>query len=92
MSEQHETTETSEPLAWEQLVDLEPRLDRLMASVLAARPIRKRGFNFEGTWGRFKDPISDLVGYFRQDNCDPRLKTTQAYDIVYRKLWAVLHD
>ena len=87
-----EQTETPEQLTWEALVELEPRLEGLLGRVLAARPIRRRGANYEGIWGRFKDPLSDLVGYFLPSSRDPRLRSTEAYDVAYKKLYDALHD
>ena len=87
-----EQTETPVPLTWEVLVELEPRLESLLNRVLAARPTRRRGANYEGIWGQFKDPLSDLVGYFLPSNRDPRLRSTEAYDVAYKKLHNALHD
>jgi hypothetical protein len=90
MSEIIEVTEP-EKLTWDELVEIEPRLDSLLAQVEDSRPSRKKGFNYEIAWGRFKDPISDLVGWHRRDG-DPRLQTREAYEVVYWHLWHVLHD
>lgn len=79
-------------ITWEELVELEPRLDGLLSEVQDARPLNKRRFNYEIAWGRFKNPITDLVGYFRHDDCDPRLKTVGAYEVAYYTLWHALHD
>jgi hypothetical protein len=81
-------------LTWEQLVELEPRLDDLLfqAELTRPEPDEAEDFNYEGAWGRFKQPIANLVGYFRRDNCDPQLKTNAAYDVAYWKLWHALHD
>ena len=83
--------EVTEKLTWDELVEIEPRLDSLLARVENSQPIHKRGFNYEIAWGRFKDPISDLVGWHRRDG-DPRLHTDEAYESGLLKLWHVLHD
>ncbi len=81
-------------LTWDELVALEPRLEALLSDAKATRPQgkRRRGFNWEVEWCYFKQPIASTVGLFRRDDCDPRLKTVAAYDVVYWKLWHTLHD
>ena len=54
-------------------------------------PDEAEDFNYEVCWVRFKQPIANLVGYLRRDNCDPRLKTNAAYDVASWKLWHALH-
>lgn len=79
-------------LNWENLADLEPRLNGLLVDAVTSRPRRKRGFNYELAWARFKQPIANLVGFHRRDECDPLLKTVAAYDVVYWKIYHALHD
>jgi hypothetical protein len=88
------TIEKMHRLTWEELVELEPQLDGLLFQVELSRPTpdEAEDFNYEVCWGRFKQPIANLVGYLRRDNCDPRLKTNAAYDVAYWKLWHALHD
>ena len=81
-----------EAVTWEELVELEPRLEGLRLDAQASRPENKRGFNYELAWARFKNPIANLVGWHRRDDCNPSLKTTDAYDVVYSKLFNTLHD
>ena len=68
------------------------KIDRCQKAMEANRPQKKRGFNYELAWARFKDPIANLVGWNRRDDCNPLLKTTDAYDVVYSKLFNTLHD
>jgi hypothetical protein len=87
--EQHENPRR---LTWSELVELEPRLENLLCQVEASRPIEgESDFDYEGCWGHFKDPNTDLVGWHRRHG-DERLRTTPAYEIVYRTLWQALHD
>lgn len=79
-------------LTWEKLVELEPRLEGLLLDAQASRPLSKRRFNYELAWCEFKQPIANLVGWHRWDDCDPVLRTTAAYDVVYWKLFHTLHD
>ena len=83
----------NEKLSWETLVELEPRLDSLLVDAKFSRPRQnqKRGFNYECAWAEFKDPIAELVGFFRRDECDPILKTRAAYELVYWTLYDTLH-
>jgi hypothetical protein len=85
------TIETTPTVSWELLVDLEPRLELLLDDVKDARPEHRRGFNYQRCWGRFKNRISDLVGWHRSTG-DPRLRTTQAYETAYRVLCDALYD
>jgi len=79
-------------ITWEELVELEPGLERLASEIERVRPQEgDEGFNYEGVWGRFKQPISDQVGHYRKGG-DPKLKTHGAYEVAYRKLWHVLHS
>ena len=81
-------------ITWNELVELEPRLDGLLCDAQCSRPLPEEedDFNYEIAWGQFKQPIADLVGYFRHDNCDPRLTTVGAYEVAYYTLWHTLHD
>ncbi len=90
----NEVKQHEEPrsLTWEELIDLERRLENLLCQIEASRPIEgESDFDYEGCWGQFKDPITDLVGWHRRHG-DERLRTTHAYEIVYRTLWQALHD
>ena len=79
-------------LTWDEMVEIEPRLDDLLERVECSRPSEDRSnFNYEICWGRFKEPLAELVGWHRRRG-DERLRTTQAYDTAYRTLWKALHD
>jgi hypothetical protein len=79
-------------LTWSELVALEPRLENLLCQVEESRPSEAESdFNYEGCWGRFKEPICKLVGWSSRHG-DERLHTTHAYDTAYRTLWRALHD
>lgn len=80
-------------LTWEELVELEPQLDGLLFQVELSRPTpdEAEDFNYEVCWGRFKQPLADLVGWHRRHG-DPALRTQAAYDVAYWKLWHALHN
>ena len=82
-------------ITWQELVQLEPRLLVLLsrAEGCSIVPKKQRGkCNYEVIWGGFKEPIASLVGLFRRDNCDPRLKTIGAYDVAYWTIYHAMHD
>lgn len=85
------TLEELHSLTWNELVELEPRLDDLLAKVRAAKPADPYNeyYNWEGDWGEFKPLITKLVGWFRRDDPDSILRSTEAYQIVYHTL---LHE
>jgi len=76
---------------WDELVELEPRLEALLTEVRAAKPPNPYDeyYNWEGDWAQFKSPINKLVGWHRTGCCHIMLKTGAAYRVVYFKL---LHE
>lgn len=93
MSDINATT-INQGITWERLIELEPPLGKLLYLVKAARPhkLRRSQIPLESLWGQFKDQIASLVGFHRRGNCDAILKTSEAYEVVYHKLWHALHD
>lgn len=89
-----EDLEESKGITWLELVELEPRLEGLMDWAKASRPQPREAdrFNYEVCWSYFKQPISELVGHFRNGGGDPRLRTGGAYLVGYFTLWQALHD
>lgn len=87
------TIEKMHRLTWEELVELEPQLDGLLFQVELSRPMpdEAEDFNYEVCWGRFKQPLAELVGWHRRHG-EPDLRTQAAYDVAYWKLWHALHD
>lgn len=73
---------------WEELVALEPRLAELYTEARAVR--RTRRFCANAVWVRqFKPRLLRLAGWYAEK---PELRTTGAYDVAYRTLYAALPD
>ena len=84
--------ETVYGMTWDDLMELEPRLEDLSCQVEACRPSENESdFDYENCWAKFKDPIANLVGWHRKTG-DENLRTYQAYEIAYYTLWHALHD
>jgi hypothetical protein len=79
-------------LAFDDLADLEPRLEELEAEILALRRFRRRGpFCANEVWyRRFKPRLRLLVGWEARGH--PVLTTAQAYDVAYEHLYELLPD
>ena len=85
-------TKEAHRLTWDELVEIEPRLEDLLWQVKASRPVDDDSdFDYEGCWMHFKEPIANMVGWHRRHG-DERLRTTDAYQTAYRTLWNALHD
>ena len=87
---------TEEKITWSLLCDLEPRLIHLLAKVREIEDDkRKPSFCANSIWyGEYgqegiKPRLVQLVGWQAMGS-DPRLKTTQAYDLAYEKLYNLL--
>jgi len=87
---------TEEKITWSLLCDLEPRLIHLLAKVRGIEDDkRKPSFCANSIWyGEYgqegiKPRLVQLVGWQAMGS-DPRLKTTQAYDLAYKKLYNLL--
>jgi hypothetical protein len=84
-------------LTWNTLVELEPRLPQLYHRAKAIKDHRRtKSFCANQVWygtaysGSLKDRLCVLVGWERLGSGDPRLKTSEAYDLAYDKLYDVL--
>ena len=91
------TATTTRP-TWAELVKLEPRLGRLLDRVKAIKDDKRKpsfcanavwygGYREEGFKGRFKR----LIGW-TSSQTDPRLRSMDAYQVAYAKLYAALPD
>ena len=87
---------TEEKITWSLLCDLEPRLIHLLAKVRGIEDDkRKPSFCANAIWygwnGResLRGRVDQLVGWHAIGS-DPRLKTPQAYDLAYEKLYNLL--
>lgn len=73
-----------------ELATIEPRLAELLKEARAVKDPGGRSFCANHVWykrGGFKDRLIKLVGWYAND---PRLKTSEAYDVAYRKIYDVL--
>jgi hypothetical protein len=87
----------AESLTWEQLTELEPRLLTLYERARAIKDNRRKpsfcANRTWGEWGGLREQLSDLVGWaVKRWGGDPRLATSRAYDIAYRKVYDALPD
>ena len=74
-------------LTWSALCYHEPKLANIEAAIArSAPPTDYAGFWAE--WENWKLQFCELVGW---GACNPRLKTSEAYDVTYHHLF-VLHD
>lgn len=75
-------------LTWRQIEAIEPRLARLYVEAKAVRA--SKNFCANEIWYRSMRPrLVRLVGW---DAGDKRLKTQEAYDLAYRKIYEALPD
>jgi hypothetical protein len=88
-----QTKTSEEPLAWEEMVVVEPRLARLLSDIQAIKdPGGPKGFCANYHWvTNLKPTFVRLVG-FQARGEDARLRTMEAYDLAYQTLYAALPD
>ena len=79
----------TEPLTWERIAQSEPRVLGLLKEIKAERP---RDGNYFWIWGRYKQRLSEFVGWDREATTHPKLRSSAAYNIVYDKLLSSLRD
>jgi hypothetical protein len=79
----------TEPLTWENIAELEPQVLGLLDEIKAERP---REGNCLWIWGKYKQRLSELVGWGREAATHPALRSSAAYNIVYDKLLNSLSD
>ena len=77
------------PLTWERIAELEPGVAVLLSEIQAECPTY---WNHLRIWGAYKERLSDLVGWFREEPSHPELRSSEAYNIVYHKLLDCLKD
>jgi len=79
----------TEPLTWESIAELEPKVLVLLKEIKTERP---HGYNYLRTWYGYKERLSKLVGWNREVAAYPELRSSAAYNIVYGKLLNSLKD
>ena len=77
------------PLTWEKVAELEPKISGLLEEIKAERP---REGNYLWIWGKYKQRLSELVGWGREVATHPELRSSAAYNIVYDELLHNLRD
>jgi hypothetical protein len=77
------------PLTWERIAQLEPKVLALLEEIKAERPCEG---NYLWIWGRYKQRLSELVGWDREAATHPELRSSAAYNVVYHKLLNSLRD
>jgi hypothetical protein len=80
------------PTTWQAIRRLEPALAKLEADIRLHATAHKNGKPYcanDHWYGRFKERLCHLVGFQARN---PALRTMEAYDLVYRKLYRLLPD
>ena len=79
----------TELLTWEKVTELEHKVLGLLEEIKAERP---REGNYLWIWGKYKQRLSELVGWGREVATHPELRSSAAYNIVYDKMLHNLRD
>jgi hypothetical protein len=75
---------------WEDMVIVQPKLERLFVEISTTRYLGGPSFCAEQLWAkRFKPRLAWLVGCYAHSD-DPRMHTMAAYDRAFEKLYAAL--
>jgi hypothetical protein len=74
-------------LTWDRIAELEPRVLALLDEIKAERPLEH---TFQCVWNEYHRRLSALVGWGVEGGEHPELGTSEAYNIVFHKLHAVL--
>jgi hypothetical protein len=89
---------TAAKITWEELVQIEPRLQQLYQKVRRIKDRGGRYFCANECWygdddhDGLKEEMQYLVGYLTPASCDPRIRTMKAYSLAYSKLYNALPD
>jgi hypothetical protein len=82
--------------AWRELTKIEPGLQRLLDHIRTIKDDKSRpAFCANGVWYGYyghpslKEHMSHLVGWHA---ANPKLRTMEAYDVAYTKLYSALPD
>ncbi len=84
----------TEQLTWEQLTLAEPRLRTLLALAKSVKDDQKKPrFCANVVWYRpagLKDQLCNLVGWGAPASAPDFMRSAEAYDLAYEKVYAVL--
>ena len=79
-------------ITWNELVKIEPELNTLLKNVQKVKDPGGESFCANDIWfDNFKERVTHLVGWYARRD-DSRLTTSNAYDVVYQKLYNLLPD
>jgi hypothetical protein len=73
----------TEPFTWERIAEWEPRVLTLLNEIRTERP---HEHNYFLVWRKYKERLSELVGWGRTASVYAELRSSVAYNIVYYKL------
>ena len=73
-------------ITWHDLVDLEPKLARLLWESRQASVICRRWSDLERVFAPIRNSLADLVGYGRRRRWHAVLAGREAYEVAYWKL------
>jgi hypothetical protein len=82
-------------ITWEEMTRLEPRLETLYRRVCTIKDPGGSAFCANACWYGYgghpslKEPMTHLVGF---DARNPQLRTMEAYNLAYQKLYSALPD
>jgi hypothetical protein len=79
----------TEPLTWESIAKLEPEVLVLLDEIKTERP---NEHNYFSIWRKYKERLSELVGWSPEATTYPQLRSSAAYNVVYHKLLDNLKD
>lgn len=81
-------------ITWENLIEQEPQLQSLLNEILEIKDLGENYFCANEVWHdkKFKERMSKLVGWEASSNFPEFMRSEEAYDIAYHKLYRSLPD
>jgi len=86
--------EQANGLTWDELADREPRLDAVLASAQAGKPITRKErqrFNYEHAFNDLRNWFEDMVGMYRRP-ADAVLSSHAAWVVVFARIFEEVYD
>jgi hypothetical protein len=71
------------PLTWESIAELEPGVAILLTEIQGEYPTE---WNYVRIWYGYKERLSGIVGWGREEASHPELRSSEAYNVVYHNL------